>query len=65
MAPVSGRKNGPKLRPQDIARAFHLYETEDWCITAIANHLDVSRAAVRYHFRRRGVKAVEPAKIAR
>lgn len=59
------RKNAPKLRPQDIARALHLYESEQWCIAAIANHLDVSRAAVRYHFRRAGVKAVEPPKIAR
>lgn len=59
------RKNAPKLRPHDIARALHLYESERWCISAIADHLDVTRAAVRYHFRKQGVKPAGAAKIAR
>jgi DNA-binding MarR family transcriptional regulator len=55
----------PKLRPSDIARALHLYEAENWCISAIADHLEVTRSAITYHLRKQGVRPIAPSKIAR
>lgn len=63
---MTDRKTEPnKLRPCDVAHALHLYEAEHWCIAAIANHLEVTRGAIRYHFRKQGVRPIGPPKIAR
>lgn len=62
---MTDRKNTPKLRPYDVAHALHLYEAEHWCIAAIADHLEVTRGAIRYHLRKQGVKPVISPKIAR
>lgn len=62
---MANPRNAPKLRPADVARALHLYEAEQWCVSAIADHLEVTRGAIRYHLRKQGVRAVPSPKIAR